>query len=72
MVAVVAPRVVRRHGKSQDHPKINIALQQDGLCAHFMMNLKDGVFWWNRLDFIFESRSALAKFIVHHNLKRLP
>ena len=37
-----------------------------------MMALKAGVFWWNRLDFTFESRPALAKFIVHHNLKRRP
>ena len=34
------------------------------------MNLKAGFFWWNRLDFTFESRPALEKVIVHHNLKR--
>jgi hypothetical protein len=37
-----------------------------------MMNLKEGFSWWNRLDLTFDARPALAKFIVHHNLKRLP
>mgnify|MGYP001585825555 CR=1 FL=1 len=34
------------------------------------MTLKAGFFWWNRLDFTFESRPTLEKVIVHHNLKR--
>lgn len=31
------------------------------------MNLEEGFFWWNRLDFIFDVRPALAQFIGHHN-----
>ena len=72
MVAVVARPVVRRLGKSQEHLKISIALTQDRLCARFMMNLEDGFFWWNRLDFIFDVRPTLAQFIVHPKLKQRP
>jgi hypothetical protein len=73
VVAVVARPVVRRHGKSQEHLKINIApCMQDGFCARFMMNLEEGFFWWNRLDFIFDARPALAQFIGHQKLKRRP
>jgi|TARA_B110000003_G_scaffold230737_1_gene232856 hypothetical protein len=37
-----------------------------------MMNLEEGFFWWNRLDFIFDARPALAQFIGHQKLKRRP
>ena len=36
------------------------------------MNLEEGFFWWNRLDFIFDVRTPLAQFIGHQKLKRRP
>jgi hypothetical protein len=37
-----------------------------------MMNLEEGFFWWNRLDFIFDVRPPLAQFIGHPKLKQRP